>query len=447
MTAMKTVIKTSIGRPFLRSSLILIALALGSVALGPRAQAVVPAPDGGYPGGNTAEGQSALLSLTSGGYNTALGFFSLRSDAIGNFNTGIGAGTLLANTGDQNTATGAGALLTNTTGAFNTANGAFALFSNTTGANNTATGVQSLLSNTTGGANTANGFQALVNNTTGSFNTANGVLALFFNTTGDQNTATGFSALGNNTIGIRNTATGDSALNNNTTGEDNTANGFQALPNNTTGSFNIALGLLAGAGITTANNVIAIGTAGSNVSLSCFIGRIRGVTTANADAIPVLIDSAGQLGTASSSRRFKKEIKPMEQASEAILSLKPVTFHYKSDNTNTPQFGLIAEEVAAVNPDLVVRDDKGEIYTVRYDAVNAMLLNEFLKDHRKVEEQQATITQLKSDAAKQEVTISQLKKGMEVFAATLKEQATQIQKVSAQIEGSRPAPRTVLNNH
>ena len=155
------------------------------------------------------------------------------------------------------------------------------------------------------------------------------------------------------------------------------------------------MGYLAASNVTTANNVIAIGSEGANVSNSCFIGNIRGVTTANADAIPVLIDSAGQLGTASSAHRFKKEIKPMDKASEAIIGLKPVTFHYKSDKTNTPQFGLIAEDVAAVDPDLVVRGKDGEIYTVRYDAVNAMLLNEFLKEHRKVEEQQATITQLK----------------------------------------------------
>ena len=136
----------------------------------------------------------------------------------------------------------------------------------------------------------------------------------------------------------------------------------------------------------------------------------------------------------------------MDQTSEAILQLRPVTFHYKSDNTGTPQFGLIAEEVAKVNPDLVVRDKNGEIYTVRYDAVNAMLLNEFLKQHRKVEEQDATITQLKSTVAKQEATIAQQQKGMEVFTASLKEQASQIQKVSDQLELSKPAPRTVGNN-
>ena len=170
------------------------------------------------------------------------------------------------------------------------------------------------------------------------------------------------------------------------------------------------------------------------------------------DAIPVLIDRAGQLGTTSSSRRFKNEIKPMDQTSEAILALKPVTFHYKSDASGTPQFGLIAEEVAEVNPDLVVRDEKGEIYTVRYDAVNAMLLNEFLKEHkafveeqRKVQKQEAAISQLKSTVAEQNATIAQQQKGMEAVTARLNEQAAQIQRVSAQLEASKPAPQVVNN--
>jgi hypothetical protein len=193
----------------------------------------------------------------------------------------------------------------------------------------------------------------------------------------------------------------------------------------------VALGHGAGLGVTTASNVICIGADGADVNNSCFIGNIRGVTTPNADAVPVLIDSAGQLGTMSSSRRFKEEIKPMDKASESILALKPVTFHYKSDNTGTAQFGLIAEEVARVYPDLVVRDKNGEIYTVRYDAVNAMLLNEFLKEHGKVEEQEKTIAELKS--------------GMTALAATVKEQAAQIQKVSAQLEASKATPQVVNN--
>jgi hypothetical protein len=190
------------------------------------------------------------------------------------------------------------------------------------------------------------------------------------------------------------------------------------------------LGVGAGNGITTATNVICIGASvfGADVDNSCFIGNIRDVTTQNGDAIPVVIDSAGQLGTLSSSHRFKKEIKPMDTASEAILNLKPVTFHYKSDKANTPEFGLIAEEVAKVNPDLVVRDKDGEIYTVRYDAVNAMLLNEFIKEHRKVQE-------LTKDF---QATVAQL-------TARLDEQAAQIQKVSAQLEASKPAPQIVNN--
>ena len=363
----------------------LIALALAWFALSLTAQAVVPAPDGGYPGGNTAEGQNALFSLTTGGFNTAVGFLSLRSNTTGQFNTAIGAGTLVANTADQNTATGAGALLSNATGAANTANGVLALFSNTGGLLNTATGASALFNNTIGTTNTATGGNALFGNTTGSFNTAVGGASLLSNTTGTQNTALGTSA---------------------------------------------------GQGVTTANNVICIAHIGANVSNSCFIGNIRGVTTVNADAIPVLIDSFGQLGTASSSRRFKKEIKPMEGVSETILALKPVTFHYKSDKTDTPQFGLIAEEVAEVNPDLVVRDEKGEIYTVRYDAVNAMLLNEFLKEHRRVQELEATVAQQRKDS---EATAVRQQKQIELLTAGL-------QKVSAQLELNKTAPQTALNN-
>jgi Chaperone of endosialidase len=201
--------------------------------------------------------------------------------------------------------------------------------------------------------NTATGAGALSNNTIGNDNTANGVGRLSSNTLGSDNTASGLSALSSNTSGDLNVAYGVEALFSNTTGTANTAIGTSALQNNITGTGNVALGAGAGSGITTADFVIAIGedVAGANVSGSCFISNIRGVTTANADAIPVLIDSLGQLGTASSSRRFKKEIKPMDKASEAILALKPVTFHYKSDKANTPQFGLIAEEVAEVNPD------------------------------------------------------------------------------------------------
>jgi endosialidase-like protein len=453
----------------LRRGRVLILLTLGSFALCPMTQAVVPAPDGGYPGGNTAEGTSSLLSLTSGIYNTGVGIYSLLSISDGSFCTAVGAGALFANTADQNTATGAGALFSNTTGSFNTANGAFALFSNTDGANNTAVGAAALEVNTSSG-NTGIGGFALTSNTTGVFNTAvgggamnstqdgggntaMGVLALSANLHGATNTAIGFIALQNNstsentavgsgaahlvTIGTDNTAIGFNALGSDIIGGANTAIGANALQNAVAG-FNTALGNGAGSAVTSATNVIAIGHPGANSPDTCFIGNIRDVTTDLADAITVVIDSAGQLGTASSSQKFKKDIKPMDQASEAILALKPVTFHYKTDKTNRSQFGLIAEEVAEVNPDLIVRDKNGEIYTVRYDQVNAMLLNEFLKEHKKVEEQQANIAELKS-------TVAQQHKGMEVLTAQLKEQAVQIQKVSAQLELNKAAPQTVAD--
>ena len=423
-----------------------ILLVLVCFAISPMVQAVVPAPDGGYPGGNTAEGQNALFSRTTGGFNTAVGLLSLRSLTTGSFNTGVGAGTLLANTADQNTATGVGALLSNTTGAFNTANGVFALFSNTEGADNTAIGTSALQNNTTGNFNAANGVNALFSNTTGVDNTAIGTSALQNNILGHDNTANGFHALINNTTGNGNTANGVDALVNNAIGSGNTAIGAGALNSNTTGNNNTALGVGAGNAVTSASNVIAILSSGANIDNSCFIGNIFGATVA-IGASQVMVDSTGKLGTAmSSSRRFKKEIKPMDKTSEALLALKPVTFHYKTDNTSTPQFGLIAEEVAEVNPDLVIRDKNGEIYTVRYDAVNAMLLNEFLKEHRRVQELQGTVAELKSSVANQEAIIARQQTGLEAVLTRLGEQASQIRKVSAQAAMSRSTPEIAESN-
>jgi hypothetical protein len=409
----------------LRRGVLLIALMLASFALSQMARAVTPAPDGGYPGGNTAEGKNALFTLTAGEFNTAVGFFALDNNTTGSFNTALGAGTLFANTVSNNTAVGAGALLSNTIGSSNTANGAFAL-----------------LSNTTGLTNVANGYEALFSNTTGSQNTGLGTGALFSNTTGHGNTATGLGALAANTIGQSNTANGENALVANINGSGNTAFGFGALALSTTGHGNTALGDGAGGNVTTASNVISIGSNGADVNNSCFIGNIRGITTQNNDAVAVMIDSAGQLGTLSSSHRYKTDIKPMDKASESILALKPVSFRYKVHKDATPQFGLIAEQVAEVNPDLVVHDENGEIYTVRYDAVNAMLLNEFLKAHRKIEDQQATIADLRSTVAQEgrelQATIAQL-------TERLDEQAAQIQKVSVQLEANKPAPKMVNN--
>ena len=408
----------------------LIALLLVCFALSPTVQAQLPspAPDGGYPNGNTAEGDDALFSLITGFGNTAIGNDALFDTTTGNFNTANGASALTSNTtGSFNTANGYAALQNNTTGDANTANGYIALSGNTTGLGNTATGYQTLIVNTTGDRNTANGIDALFSNTTGSFNTAIGGSTLASNTTGGDNTATGVNALINNTTGNGNTATGLYALQNNTTGSSNIALGTFAGTNLTTGDNNIDVG---NAGVSAEANTIRIGTAGTQTN--AYMSGIYQTTVAR--GLAVVIDSTGHLGTKGSSERFKDAIKPMDEASEVIHALKPVTFHYKKDldPAGIPQFGLVAEEVAKVNPDLVARDDQGKIYTVRYDAVNAMLLNEFLKEHR-------TVQELKSNAAKQEATIAKQQTQIEALISGL-------QKVSDQLELSKPAPRTVKNN-
>ena len=525
---------------------LLITIVLACFGLSPSVQAVSPAPDGGYPGDTTAEGDNALFSLTNGNRNTAVGGQALFSDTEGYSNTAVGAFALQSNTtGFDNTAVGDAVLQSNTTGAGNTAiGGRFdvgALNANTTGYANTAIGVSVLVHSTTGTKNTAAGLDALfwldggdgnialgcdaalnlntgsnnidigtdtgnesntirignvfattyfdgtphppqtntyiagidgvtvaqgravfvgtnghlgttnttgfdntalgdgalLSNTTGDENTALGVAALQFNTTGNANTATGVQALQNNTAGNSNTADGLGALFHNATGNNNTASGVGSLNSNTTGIGNIALGTNAGFNLTTGNNNIDIGNLGvaaeantirvgtEGTQTATFIAGISGTTVAK--SVAVFVDATGHLGTKGSSERFKDQIKPMGEASNGILALKPVSFRYKKeiDPERALQFGLVAEDVAKVNPDLVARDAKGELYTVRYDAVNAMLLNEFLKEHRKVEEQGVLI-------ARQQKQIDALTAGL--------------QKVSAQLEVSKPAPKTVLNN-
>jgi hypothetical protein len=381
------------------TSPLLITLTLLCFGLFPKAQAVSPTPDGGYFGANTAEGGAgALFSLTTGTNNTAIGSQALYSLSTGVQNTALGAQALKNNTADKNTAVG-----------FN------ALVSNTTGSDNTAIGWRALFKNRTGVFNTANGEEALNHNTTGVSNTANGVQALFLNTAGFQNTANGVSALAGNITGGNNTASGYAALWQNTTGRNNIALGYLA-GQNLTGNYNIAIG---NDGVAGENGTVRIG----DTQTATYIAGISG-TAVVGDT--VVVDANGQLGTATSSARFKKDIKPMQKASESILALKPVSFRYKKeiDAKGIPQFGLIAEDVAKVNPNLVVRDRNGEIYSVRYEAVNAMLLNEFLKEHRKNEEQEATI-------ARQQKQIDALTAGL--------------QKVRAQLEASKPAPQVVNN--
>jgi Chaperone of endosialidase len=424
----------SIGWSPLRLGFLLIPIALACFAVLPTAQAVVPAPDGGYPGNNTAEGEDALFSLTTGTDNTAMGFHALYSNTTGSLNTANGVEALHSNTtGLDNTANGWEALFSNTTANGNTANGADALFSNTTGAENTANGATALFSNTTGFDNTANGFGALFSNTTGNSNTANGVQTLSSNTIGIGNTANGVNALLANTTGNYNTANGRNALLYNTTGVRNTAEGVQALLNNT-GSNNTGLGYNAGSSLTTGSGNVCIGQGVLGVAGENNTTRIKNVYASVASARAVYVNSNNKIGTLVSSRRFKEEIKLMDEASKAILALKPVTFRYKKDvePNGAIMFGLIAEEVEQVDPELVTRNDKGEAETVRYDAVNAMLLNEFLKEHR-------TVQELKSNAAKQEATIAKQQKQIEALTAGL-------QRVSAQVELNKLAPQTVKND-
>ncbi len=334
----------------------------------------------------------------------------LHSFGTANFFAGSGAGNLTMS-GPYNTGIGFNAFHANTTGSNNTATGWQALGLNTTGTGNTAIGRNALGNNLTGVGNTAAGWQALNSNTTGSDNTAEGWESLFSNTAGSANTATGFAALYANTTGASNAAFGHQALYSNTSGSRNTAIGELGLWNNTVGSSNIALGYLAGSAITTGNYNIDIGSTGAagegraihlgtqGVQISALIAGIYGATASL--GVPVYITPTGQLGTVTSSARFKRDIRTMDNASDVILSLRPVTFRYKAeiDPNAVPQFGLVAEEVEKVDPDLVAHDDKGQIYTVRYEAVNAMLLNEFLKQHQQVEAQNTEIETLKQNVA------------------------------------------------
>jgi hypothetical protein len=335
-----------------------------------------------------------LVKVSSVGLNTAIGLGVLQNNTIGSINTATGAAALLDNTtGFQNTASGASALQFNTTGSNNTASGTFALQNNTTGTTNTANGAYAMQNNTTGSYNTASGASTLTNNATGGSNAATGVGALYFNTTGNQNTASGTSALQNNTTGSYNTASGEAALVNNTTGSNNIAIGQGAAANVSGGnSNNIHMGSQ-GSGVD--SGAIRIGTPGTQTSF--FAAGVRGVTTANNDAIPIVIDSAGQLGTVSSSRRFKQDIQDMGDASRGLMRLRPVTFRYQkpfSDGSQPIQYGLIAEEVAEVYPDLVAHSADGQIETVKYQVLSTMLLNEVQRQRREIEALKAQLNRL-----------------------------------------------------
>jgi hypothetical protein len=397
-------------------------ITLTSLGLSPHLQAapqVVPVPDGCYPGFTTAEGCKALQFLGAGAGNTGFGWYSLFSVGGGNFNTGVGAGTLVLNTADSNTAVGAAALLLNTSGT-----------------ENVAVGTDALVFNDTGGFNTAVGTFAMFNNTQGNGNIAVGRHALFANVNGNSNVAVGVSALEDNTSGIENAAVGGAALLSNVDGHDNVAVGQAALSNNTSGFNNIGIGFFGGLSVTTSHDVICIGVQGQDMSNSCFIGQIFGATVPG--GTNVVIDSNNRLGNMTSSKRYKENIEPMEEASDALFALKPVKFRYKKeiDPAGASQFGLVAEDVEKVNPELIVRDKEGKAYSVRYDQVNAMMLNEFLKEHRKVGELQAGLAQQQKEF---QAIVRHQQKQIDALTAGL-------QKVSVQLEVGKPAQQTVLSN-
>jgi hypothetical protein len=381
---------------------------------------------------NTASGLNALASNTTGSFNTASGASTLFLNATGSYNTASGFSALAMNKSSENTATGAYALAQNVDAGHNTATGVYALYSNTsgfdntatgasalrssTGSSNTATGANALASNTTSGGNTATGANALTSNTTGGGNTATGTNALIYNTTGGANTATGYFALFGNTLGLRNTASGYWALGNNETGENNIAVGyFAGLAN--TGSNNIYLGANVG-GVTGESNAIYLGAQGTQTK--AVIAGIRGTTTGLSDAIPVLIDSAGQLGTVSSSRRFKEDIRDMGEASRAIFALRPVTFQYSkvyTDGARPLQYGLVAEEVAEVFPGLAVANAEGGVDTVHYETLSVLLLNEMQHQQQRIQEQQQSIEALLDEAQRQQQRIEVLERRLSAFSA------------------------------
>jgi trimeric autotransporter adhesin len=373
-------LRKPIGRSPCRPDYLAILLALVYFAFSQGAQALLPAPtpDGGYTGWNTAEGSGAL------------------------FNVNVASGTF-------NTAIGGHALYLDTTGQGNTAVGAFALAANISGNQNVAVG-RGALQNNTGSGNVAVGFQALFNNTTSSDSSqAFGNQALFHQRDGTNNNGFGWHALYNNVSGDNNTVIGHAA-------------GL-----NITGNGNVDIG--AGVG----------GVAGENDTT-----RIKNIYSSVASGRAVYVNSDNKIGTLSSSRRYKEEIKPMDKASEVLFALNPVTFRYKKevDPSRALCFGLIAEDVAEISPELITRDDEGNPQTVRYDAINAMLLNEFLKQHRKVQGIEAIVAQQRKEF---EATFVQQEKEIKTITATLRQQTAQIQKVSARLEASKPAPQVVAH--
>ncbi len=427
-------------------------------------------------GNNTANGANALYSNTTGIYNTANGLGALQSNTTGNGNSASGADALDSNSiGNYNTASGINALASNTTGSGNSANGAGALGSNTSGSNNTASGLSALSSNTTGYDNVANGVYALNSNTTGFNNVPNGFYALFSNTTGASNSANGTGAMYSNTTGSSNSASGSWALQYNTTGSWNTASGRGALYYNTTGSNNtvlsyamvyntignnnVAIGYGAGNNVVTGSNNIYLGGSGTldesstmrlgSAQTNTYIAGVYAQKTNNSAAsVPVYIDSTGKIGTLPSSQRYKDDIRDMHEASRRLFELRPVTYHYKqaaADGSKPLEYGLIAEEVAKVYPDLVVRGKDGQIETVQYHKLTPMLLNEVQRLNKAWQaEKERNVAQDRQLQA-QTQTVAELKQQMSIVQAQARHMETLAARL-ATLETKNPAGSVAYAN-
>jgi hypothetical protein len=396
---------------------------------------------------NTAMGSKALLNQTAGESaahdNTAAGASTLTFTTTGAANTALGSNALTYNTmGNENTAAGYGALYRNTDGNGNSAFGVDALNFNTSGSENTAMGLLALEANSTGGENTANGFFALANNTTGGGNTAGGAGALANNTTGSGNTSIGLDALDTNTAGANNTAIGASTLYNNATGNFNTAVGAGSLNGVSQGSSNIALGYNAGERTTGSNNidignlgvaadngVIRIGTGGTQKSVF-----VAGIATKKLTGSAVYITSTGELGVLASSERYKTSIASMGMQSAKLRRLRPVTFHLKSEPDGAMQFGLIAEEVDKIYPELVIRDDAGEIQGVRYDELAPMLLNEVQRLGSQIRRDQELSAAASGERTAMRRELTELKRQNQLMQAANQSMQTMLSKLLAKDE-------------
>jgi Chaperone of endosialidase len=371
---------------------------------------------------NTAVGAAALSQNTTGVNNTAVGDSAMFENIAGSNNAAFGDVALDSSKSDGNSAFGSNALALSTTGSFNVALGELAMFSNTTGDNNTAVGTEALSSNTTGVENNVSGVLALQANTTGSRNNAAGAYAMYSNTTSSDNNAMGYKAMygnttgtlnnavGNfsliaNTTGSNNSAVGYAALYRNTTGSNNNAQGFYALQSNTTGNNNIAIGPYAGNYITGSNNIdignrgVAADSAVIRIGASNTAAYIAGITNSQITGAPVYVSASGQLGVLASSERYKTSIAIMGAGTERLKELRPVTFHLKSSPHGALQYGLIAEEVAKVYPELVIKDDAGSIQGVRYDELAPMLLNEMQHQQQNIAAQAAELRGMQQQIA------------------------------------------------